>query len=423
MTPVPDAAFSAAGGLGMVGAWFDPSDPRIWSGMFRHVIDELTELGVFAGFRDVTPSRAPALLVHRWLSATGRATGSWTLRPEARLLCSLQGPWLRRRPPRHAAAWIVPQGTIGRPVRGPSIVWCDLSPAQLVAAGPEVAAGFGFPEVTARQLRAAASAQLGQHRRAVATCAVSQWTARSLVDDHQLPADRVHVVGCGRNVDVPPPAARDWSTPRFLFVGNDWTRKGGDRLVRCFLELRRRHPTAELDVAGVHPRLDAAGVTGHGPLRFDQPASRAKLERLFSAATCFVMPSRLEPFGIVHVEAAGAGVPSIGTSHGGTATSIGDGGLLVDPDDDGALLAAMDQMTDPAVARELGARALRRAALFTWRNVAERLLRACGLTAVGDRELAGFLDGTERPLPDPPTGLGSSLHPGGAAPPPARALP
>ena len=31
------------------------------------------------------------------------------------------------------------------------------------------------------------------------------------------------------------------------------------------------------------------------------------------SATCFVMPSHFEPFGIVYVEAAAAGVPSIGT--------------------------------------------------------------------------------------------------------------
>jgi len=378
--------------IGMVGAWFDPTDARIWSGMFRHVIDELTAMGVFAGYRDVTPSVPAARLVHRWLRLTGRANASWTLRPEARLLAAVEGPWLRRRPPGDADAWIVPQGMVGRPVTGRSVLWCDLSPAQLLAAGPELAAGFGFPEVTARQLRAAAAAQLAQHRRAVVTCAVSHWAARSLVADHGLDAASVHVVGCGRNVDVAPPPARDWSTPRFLFVGNDWARKGGDTLLRCFARLRRERPDARLDLAGTHPPVDVEGVSGHGPLRFDQPASRARLERLFAEATCFVMPSRLEPFGIVYVEAAAAGLASIGTNRGGTATSIGDGGVLVDPNDDGALLDAMRRLADPTEAATLGACAQRRAEQFTWRKVAERLLRASGVTAGDDADLAPFVD-------------------------------
>lgn len=91
------------------------------------------------------------------------------------------------------------------------------------------------------------------------------------------------------------------------------------------------------------------------------------------------MPSRLEPFGIVYVEAAGAGLPSIGTTAGGTATSIGDGGILVPPDDAAGLVGAMDRLSEPTTAWCLGGRARQRSAQFSWRKMAERVLRATGL--------------------------------------------
>ena len=75
---------------------------------------------------------------------------------------------------------------------------------------------------------------------------------------------------------------------------------------------------------------------------------------LFSAATCFVMPSRFEPFGIAYVEAGMAGLASIGTTVGGAATAVGEGGILVNPDDPPALTEAMRILAQPAEAARLG---------------------------------------------------------------------
>ncbi|MHB1710038.1 MAG: glycosyltransferase family 4 protein, partial [Acidimicrobiales bacterium] len=216
--------------------------------------------------------------------------------------------------------------------------------------------------------------------------------ARSLVTDDGLDPGRVHVVGCGRNIEPTASVTHDWTTPRFLFVGNDWRRKNGDGVVRAFRQLRETVPSARLDVAGVHPRLDVDGVAVHGPLRLDRSGDRERLADLFAGATCLVMPSFSEPFGIVYVEAASFGIPSIAGNVGGTSTSVGAGGVLVDPTDDAAIVGAMRWLADPAVAAETGALAARRADQFTWRKVAERLVRAAGVAVPGGRELAGFIE-------------------------------
>lgn len=193
--------------------------------------------------------------------------------------------------------------------------------------------------------------------------------------DYGVPAEQVHVVGVGRN-HSPRPAARDWERPRFLFVGGDWARKNGDRVVRAFRTVKTQFPEARLDLVGGHPRVDAEGVVGHGWLSLTAERDRRKLDFLFEAATCFVMPSLSEPAGIVYLEAGAAGVPSIGSTVGGSGELIGDAGCVVDPADDRALCDAMLRFAKGDEAHAAGQRALARSEHFEWTKVAERILDA-----------------------------------------------
>ena len=89
-----------------------------------------------------------------------------------------------------------------------------------------------------------------------------------------------------------------------------------------------------------------------------------------------MLPSRFEAFGIAYVEAAAAGIPSIGTTAGGGAHVLGDGARLVPPDDLEALVAAMRAFADPAVAQTAGAAAHAATGGMTWEAVALRVLEA-----------------------------------------------
>ncbi|WP_369140401.1 glycosyltransferase family 4 protein [Modestobacter versicolor] len=239
--------------------------------------------------------------------------------------------------------------------------------------------GYGrWPDVGAGTVRRRTEIQRHAYRAARVCCTESSWAATAIARDYGVPLERLAVVGTG-TAAVGAGAGRVWSVPRFLFVGLDWQRKNGDRVVRAFSRLHRDHPDATLDVVGGHPPLDVPGVRTHGVLRKDSPADRARLAGLFAGATCFVMPSLFEPAGIVFTEAAAAGLPSIGGSVGGSADLIGDAGRVVDPTDDRAVEEAMRELADPATAALLGARATARAELFTWRAVAARLLDALGL--------------------------------------------
>ena len=147
-------------------------------------------------------------------------------------------------------------------------------------------------------------------------------------------------------------------------------------MLEAFAKVRERVPEATLDLVGRHPRVALEGVHGHGILALDDPADRAMLTSLYAQATAFVMPSLHEPAGTVHVEAAAAGIPSIGTRNGGAATCIGEAGYVVDPASRDELFEAMLELCDADTAARLGALGREHARQFTWSKVAERLVRA-----------------------------------------------
>jgi glycosyltransferase involved in cell wall biosynthesis len=235
--------------------------------------------------------------------------------------------------------------------------------------------------------------QRAAYESAVACCAFSHWVADSIISDYGIPASKVHVVGMGCNASFAQDGdgERQWLRPRFLWVGFDWGRKNGELVLDAFTKVRESVPDATLDLVGGHPRVGLDGVRCHGLLGMTDPEGRARLTSLYRHATVFVMPSVHEPAGTVHVEAAGAGIPSIGTRNGGSATCIGDAGCVVDPAAPQELFEAMLQLADPGTAQRLGALARERAKQFTWRKVAERLLRALDLPNVDLTGYARFL--------------------------------
>ncbi|MEW1823716.1 glycosyltransferase family 4 protein [Arthrobacter sp. NPDC080031] len=176
-----------------------------------------------------------------------------------------------------------------------------------------------------------------------------------------------------------PGVVRDWSKPRFLFVGVEWRRKNGAAVVRAFEEVRKLVPAATLDLVGNHPEIDAPGVTGHGFLARGDVSAQLKLDRLYAEASCFVLPSRFDPSPIAYLEAASAGLPVIATSRGGAGELIKDGAIVVDPGDSRALVHAMLFLADPSAAQLMGSAAARNAATSSWADVADRIVEALGL--------------------------------------------
>ena len=99
---------------------------------------------------------------------------------------------------------------------------------------------------------------------------------------------------------------------------------------------------------------------------------------LLAASDAVAVPStRPEPFGLVALEAAAAGLPVVAAAHGGLPEIIRheESGLLVEPGDPAALAAALRRLADdPAAAAAMGAAASA--------DVSERFRPEAGLAAV-----------------------------------------
>lgn len=233
-------------------------------------------------------------------------------------------------------------------------------------------------------------AQRRSFDQALVCCTATPWTARSVVQDYGQPSEKVFPVGLGANHAIETSGEKDWTRPRFLFVGKDWEDKNGPVLLAAFERFHRSHPRAHLDLVGHHPAVDHPGITGHGFLRLSEPEPRAVMARLYGEATCLVVPTSFEPAGIVHVEAAAAGVPSIGSGLGGAADMIGPSGVTVVPGDVEDLVSAMERMADPETARSMGEAGRERAHQFTWERVGRRILQAAGLAEREEADWAGL---------------------------------
>lgn len=142
----------------------------------------------------------------------------------------------------------------------------------------------------------------------------------------------------------------------FLFVANELERKGFDVLVKAaarmpeakILGVGRRAPSGQLvERAGLGERLQWAGHVGD-------------VATVQAAADALVLPTRYEPWGLVIVEALGAGLPVVTSRLAGAAGLVRDGltgNLLDDPEDTDRLVDAMRwAISDrPAPAEEIAA--------------------------------------------------------------------
>lgn len=207
---------------------------------------------------------------------------------------------------------------------------------------------------------------------------MSAWLKQSFVRDFGIDPGKVHVVGGAFNFsEVPQETERDFTKPRFLFVGREFERKGGQFLLEAFDIVRRKRPDSELHIVGPEKREGSPGVHFEGYLNKADADQRAHLESLFAQATTIVLPSVYEPFGISLIEGMLHGIPAIAVDRCAMPEIVlsGKSGLIAKAKDAASLAEAMLEIADhPERSREWGTFARARVLSdFTWKAVVERV--------------------------------------------------
>lgn len=220
-------------------------------------------------------------------------------------------------------------------------------------------------------------------RRATMVVTLSEHARSEMVELYDLDPDRIAVVPGGvsdafRLAEKPPATTGDRAGPvRILAVGTLQPRKNLVRLLDAVRIVGQRE-RVQLRVIGPpgHAAQEIQARLGHGAdvVLLGYVSDDLLLEE-YRAADVFVYPSIYEGFGLPVVEAMACGTPVVTTTGGSLPEVAGDAALVVDPYDVDAIAGAITQLLeDPTLRGRLIERGRRRAAEFTWRSAADRLV-------------------------------------------------
>lgn len=184
------------------------------------------------------------------------------------------------------------------------------------------------------------------YRNCAGVFTMSQWLHDDLIQNTGVPAEKVHHVGGGSNIDV---SKIDYSRKegnKFLYVGIDWARKNGELVVEAFKRASAAHPECKplLYIAG--PDTAPESIKDQENIIFLGRLSYSQLIDYYNTCDYFVMPSIFEAYGLVFVEALCFGLPCIGKNLCAMPEFIqpGKNGYLIDEDDPDELAGVMGKL-------------------------------------------------------------------------------
>jgi glycosyltransferase involved in cell wall biosynthesis len=204
----------------------------------------------------------------------------------------------------------------------------------------------------------------------------SAFTARSL--EHQgCPRERINIIPYGIDTATVPfaPEAKRSDKVQLLFVGQGVQRKGLHHLFRAWSKVAPKDAELVVVASTMDPGIQA--LAGEG-IRFLGRQSRDQLWHLFNQSHAFVLPSIIEGFGLVLLEALAAGCYCLTTSNTGfpDLNAPDWAGDVVPVGDIDALADALAEVIRRQREGELDPRQINGfAAQLTWSQFRERISR------------------------------------------------
>ena len=175
--------------------------------------------------------------------------------------------------------------------------------------------------------------------------------------------------------------------PFILFVGGMEGRKGLEFAIEALEMLASRRRELRL-VAVARPGflrtesrqwfdhlVERCGLAGKVDIR--ELVTDAELVNLYSKASVFLLPTRMEGWGLAIMEAMAAGCPVVSSPVGGVTELVSDGenGLLVRVGDVAAIVESIERLLDDADLRNrLCANAAKTIKEYTWESAAEKTI-------------------------------------------------
>lgn len=226
---------------------------------------------------------------------------------------------------------------------------------------------------------------------AVLVPAAARKSRRIVVSAKSAGADLEHYLGVDpEKIDVVPlgPGLDAASVPTPEAQLRERLELGDGPLVLC-VSPRRKHKNLErlIDaMRGVHATLVLPGYSSSFDDELLEHARGARvvvtgwiddsdLEGLYSAAELLAFPSLAEGFGLPVLEAMRRGLPVVCSNTTSLPELVGDAALTFNPESTAEIAAAIERLlADKKLRRQLAAKGLERAKLFSWERTAEGLI-------------------------------------------------
>jgi glycosyltransferase involved in cell wall biosynthesis len=225
-------------------------------------------------------------------------------------------------------------------------------------------------------------------QRADHVIAVSEATRQDLIDLYHTSPEKISVLYHGVNPEFRPAEEKAklkairqkyklGERSFILSVGTIQPRKNYQRLIRAFAKI---DSPVSLVIAGgkgwnykdIFDEVARQGLANR--VHFPGFVADADLPVLYRAATLFIYPSLYEGFGLPALEAMACGTPVVASNQSSLPEVVGQAGLLINSQDEGAITAAMDRMlADKSLRQTLSEAGLKQAAKFSWPGMAKKL--------------------------------------------------
>ena len=231
--------------------------------------------------------------------------------------------------------------------------------------------------------------------------AVSDATARDLVDRLAVRSSRIHTIHEGVDPELPALAASapapELTQPYLLFVSTLEPRKNVVGVLRAFAHLVEWGYPGSLVLVGrwgwgtAAMEAELARHPARGRIVHLDYVERAALPGLYRAADALLFPSWMEGFGLPLLEAMACGTPVVTSGRSAMPEVAGTAAVYVDPSSPvGIATAVAALLDDPQHRARLVREGQERAARFQWsqaaRATAEVLRQVGGLPRIGADE-------------------------------------
>lgn len=229
-------------------------------------------------------------------------------------------------------------------------------------------------------------------RRAQAIIAVSEYVKELLIEQVEIPSERIHVIH--EAVDhrmfysqsVPTAFYEkhglNSDTKYILYVGSEQPRKNFLMLLRAYARVREGHSDVKLLKVGqpelMHERAKAERLIAELGIQGDvifRGHAGSDLPLFYNLCHIFVFPSLYEGFGFPPLEAMACGAPVVCSNATSLPEVVGDAALLFEPRDENALVYQLERMlSDECLRQRYAERSRARARRFDWTVTASRTI-------------------------------------------------